>query len=270
MKFRGDSVVFLLFFSIGELFAASTVPAPRNDALPDVVVETDDGRVSHVGDLLRPMGEGPILLLPLFTRCSTTCPTLLHKLEKSVTADRTSSRVRVLVFSFDPAETTASLRAFRTASGIPTDWVLARADEDVTRTLLQYLNYPVMSRGAVFIHPSEIFVLDSSLHWSWTIDGVIWTPEDLANVIERTASPNFVSRLQRHPEVVGWIALGFALGGICLAIGFWARTRTVRAWHLRYPGFCVRSEANRNRERPQQAVLANFARNPNFTQNENH
>jgi len=226
--------------------------------------------MAHLGDLFQSMGEGPVLFLPLFTRCSSTCPALLHKLEQSLAVGPPSSHVRVLVFSFDPTESQASLLAFRSRSGIPTDWVLARADEDVTRTLLQSLNYPVMSRGAVFIHPSEIFVLDSSLHWRWTIDGVIWTPEDLSNVIERTASPNFVSRLQRHPEVVGWIALGFALGGICLAIGFWARPRTIRAWPLRYPGFCVRSEANRNRERPQQAVLANFARNPNFTQNENH
>jgi len=229
LKSGGASVAVLLFLSlVGNVFAANTTPAPRNGALPDIVVQTDDGRVSHLGELLRPGGEGSVLLLPLFTRCSSTCPILLHKLENSLGTGRAPGSVRVLVFSFDPAETQASLSAFRSASGMPAGWTLAHADEEATRILLQYFNYPVMSRGAVFIHPSEVFVLDKSLRWKWTVSGVNCTPANIREAVERSSSEDIVTRFAGHPDVVAWIAFGLALCSVCVVVAFWSRNTAAR------------------------------------------
>jgi len=181
------------------------------------------------------MGRGPVIFLPLFTRCSSTCPTLLHKLEKSLADEPPASHFRVLVFSFDPAETHASLLAFRSASGIPANWILAHADEGATRSVLQYASYSVMSRGAVFIHPSEIFVLDDSFRWRWTIEGVDWTTKDVARVIEQTSSPNFVTRIEAHPQTIAWTAMGLAIGSIVLTIAVRFRHIAARAPALRSP-----------------------------------
>jgi cytochrome oxidase Cu insertion factor (SCO1/SenC/PrrC family) len=233
LKLRVINLAFLLL-AVGQPLFAGTTPAPRNDALPDIIVQTDDGATPHLRELLRSMGDGPVLLLPLFTRCSASCPTLLHKLEESLAVYPPSTRVRVLVFSFDPGETQASLSAFRKASAVPADWQLARANEGVTRELLQSFNYPVMSQGAVLIHPSEVFVFDNALRWRWTIDGVTWTPKDLAHVIERTSSSGFISRIEDDPQGIAWLGFAFALGSVCLAIGFWTFRATFSelwSWH---------------------------------------
>lgn len=212
-----------MVLAFGRLLFANTTPAPRTEGLPDIRVQTDDGRTLDVRDLLRSTGEGPVILLPLFTRCSTSCPTLVQKLKESLAVCPPSMRVRVLIFSFDPAETQASLSTFRAASRFPEYWSIAHAADAPTRDVLRYLNYPVMTRGEVLIHPSRIFLLDESFRWKWTIDGVSWSSKDLANVIEQTEFPGYVSRLESHPEAIAWTALGCALGGICLAITFWSR-----------------------------------------------
>lgn len=199
-------------------------------------MQADDGRTSHLTELLRSMGNGPVLFLPLFTRCSSSCPTLLHRLEESLAFDASASRVRVFMFSFDPTETPATLFAFRSTSRIPGDWRLARADQAATRVLLQYLNYPVMSRGSVFIHPSEIFVLDDALRWRWTLGGIDWSSKDLSEVIERSGSPNFVSRIEGRPEAIAWMALALTIGSIFLTIAFWSRHLAARKRSVRSPG----------------------------------
>lgn len=106
---------------------------------------------------------------------------------------------------------------------MPADWTLAHADEEATRALLQYLNYPVMSRGAVFIHPSEIFVLDNTLRWRWTLNAVDWTSKDLSRVIERSGSADFISRLEAQPQAIGWIAFALAISSFSLVLAFWSR-----------------------------------------------
>jgi cytochrome oxidase Cu insertion factor (SCO1/SenC/PrrC family) len=242
LRFRRVGIA-LVVLAFGPPLFANTTPAPRTEGLPDIRVQTDDGRTLDVSELLRSTGEGPVILLPLFTRCSTSCPTLVQKLKESLAVCPPSMRVRVLIFSFDPAETQASLSAFRAASRFPKYWSVAHAADGPTRDVLRYLDYPVMTRGEVLIHPSRIFLLDESFRWKWTIDGTGWTSKDLAQVIERTDSPGYVSRLESHPEAIAWTALGFALGGICLAITFWSRHLTYSVAGA-FRNRCIPSESN--------------------------
>ena len=168
-----------------------------------------------------------MILLPIFTRCSASCPTLTRKLEAGLAAMKSAQPYRVVVLSFDPLETTESLRLYRAREQMPADWKLVRTQENEVRGFLGFFRYSVMNQEGTLVHPSEVFLLDEGLSWRWTLVGEDWRREELAAAIDRTRSPGFAAWLQAHPERLAWTGLAGAVLGIGVAMGWVVRRKTI-------------------------------------------
>lgn len=194
---------------------ATTVPALQLTAIPDVNVQEADSAPVALRSLLDTQGAGPVILLPVYTRCSASCPILTRKLEAALAKAKSAEPYRVIVVSFDPLETSESLRLYRSREHVPVEWKLVRAQEDDIRNLFGFFRYSVMSQEVALLHPNEIFLLDGDLKWRWTVVGEDWTPQELATTMEQTRSPSLVANLKARPEALAWA--GFA--GLVLSVG---------------------------------------------------
>lgn len=146
---------------------ASPGLAPRGTAVFD-----RHGRRADLAGFLA--GPGPVILLPIFTRCGGTCPTLAGSL-KGALAREHDVPFRVVVFSFDASDRDADLESFRKDLALPDDWTFLRAaDEGGARAFLDQFGYAVLQRNRMFIHPSEMFVLSARGRWSGTFAGGVF------------------------------------------------------------------------------------------------
>jgi cytochrome oxidase Cu insertion factor (SCO1/SenC/PrrC family) len=156
--------------------------------------------------LLSPTGNDPVILLPIYTRCVAGCPVLTHKLETALASMKSTEPYRVI--SFDPLETTESLRIYRAQEHVPANWKIVRSDESEIRRFFEFFRYTVMDQDGALIHPNEVFILDQALNWRWTLVGEDLPNEELATAIAQTRKPGFVAWLKANPERIAWI--GFA------------------------------------------------------------
>src|SRR3954464_14643653 len=133
---------------------AALVPAERRTGLAAFAVIDDAGAARD----LRAIAAGaPALLLPIFTRCTGTCPMTAVYLKDGLA--RAGVPFRVIVLSFDGGDTPGDLRAFRQRFALPADWiVVASGDGAATRALLDGLDFHFMRSEAGFDHPNQTFV----------------------------------------------------------------------------------------------------------------
>jgi cytochrome oxidase Cu insertion factor (SCO1/SenC/PrrC family) len=193
--------------------------ATDSGRIPDVAIWDETGRAHSLWKELQGAGVGPVIVLPVYTRCAASCPTLTRKLEQEASRIGADAHYRVVVFSFDPAETAASLLEFRKREHLPANWLLVRAEEAEARRFFRYFQYSIMSEGAVLVHPNEIFLLDHDLRWRATLLDVDWNGGELREWIERVESPGIRGWLAMHPEKLAWAGFsGMLLGaGFCIA-----------------------------------------------------
>lgn len=137
---------------------ALLLPAERALSLPPLALADDrDARVSL---------QGPLLLLPIFTRCTGTCP------QTAVALHRANPAMPVVLLSFDPADTAQDLRDFRARFDLPAQWRLVRAlDTGAARAFLDQLDFHVMTAEGGFDHPNLAFLFSESGRWTATFAG---------------------------------------------------------------------------------------------------
>lgn len=199
---------------------ATTIPALQPAPVPNVPIFDDASQPASFRTSLNQAGSGPVILLPIFTRCSASCPVLTRKLEVALSGIKSAEPYRVVVFSFDPLETAESLRLFRTHEHIPVDWKIVRANENEIRSFFGFFRYTVMNQDGTLIHPNEIFLLDEGLNWRWTLVGEDWSREELATAISQTRSPGLSARIRAHPEMLAWTGFAAAVLSLGIAIGW--------------------------------------------------
>jgi len=203
---------------------ASTMPALQLATVPDVqVMDGDaDGNAppAPLRTILGAAGSGPVILLPVYTRCSASCPILTRKLEAALEGMKSAAPFRVVLVSFDPLETPESLRLYRGREHVPANWKLVRASEDDIRSLFGFFRYSVMNQEGALLHPNEMFLLDGALNWRWTVAGEDWTPGELAAAIEQTRAPGLVANLKAKPEALAWAGFAGVVLGVGLALGW--------------------------------------------------
>jgi cytochrome oxidase Cu insertion factor (SCO1/SenC/PrrC family) len=164
------------------------------------------------------MGSGSVVLLPIYTRCSASCPLQTQKLKRALSG-LGSAPVRVLVFSFDPAETVATIAEYRKRENIPANWRVIRADQSAVRGFFDFFHYSVFNEKGEMIHPDQIFLLDPSLRWQFTMAGLNWSPQELDEALEETRSPGIVMWARTHPDTLAWTGLfsiAFGVGLLCV------------------------------------------------------
>lgn len=198
---------------------ARIIPAAKTAApIPDAQVIDEFGSRTTVRSMLGTMGSGSVVLLPVYTRCSASCPLQTQKLKRAL-AGLNSASVRVLVFSFDPGETAATLAEYRKRESIPAGWRVIRADESAARGFFDFFHYSVFNEKGQMIHPDQIFLLDPSLHWQFTMAGLNWDLQELGGALSETRSPGIVMWARTHPDALAWAGLfsiAFGVGLLCV------------------------------------------------------
>jgi cytochrome oxidase Cu insertion factor (SCO1/SenC/PrrC family) len=204
-------------------------PAKADVAVQDLAVVDENG-APH--GLLALADGGPALLLPIFTGCAGTCPITTEALKAALTGRQAS--FRVVVLSFDPADTARDLKAFRSRHDLPASWRLVRgAAAAATRAFLDQFYFRVMTAQGGFAHPDETFVLSPKGVWAGTFSGAPFSPDELdrSRVWALAADvPTLANRLLR-PGV--WITAIFAALVFCLPALFALRSLERGLWKIK-------------------------------------
>ena len=203
--------------ALGGAASAELLPPESSHVAPRRLVVSDDQDVLRE---LRGMAAGaPALLLPIFTRCSGTCPLTAVQLKEALGKAR--APFRVIVLSFDEEDRAADLQAFRERFRLPADWILARSDDAAaTREYFDQLGFHFMKSGSGFDHPNRTFVLSPAGAWAATLAGMQFQEMELDAAWWRALSADDATAFRRlggwliRPEA--WIAL--ACVGLAMAL----------------------------------------------------
>ena len=226
MRTRGILVAWLV---LGGAASAELLPPARPRALLRSFVVSDEGDKRHD---LRGMAAGaPTLLLPIFTRCSGTCPMTALLLKEAL--GKAHAPFRVVVFSFDAEDAAKDLTDFRERFGLPAAWLLVRsADGAATRAFLDEMDFHFMKAGGGFDHPNQTFVFSPKGAWAATFAGATFLEGELEAACGRALAaddPTAFRRLGgwlRKPEA--WIMLACAGVAVSL-VGIVLLARKARA-----------------------------------------
>ena len=192
---RAGSIL-VAWLVLGGAAWAGLLPPERHDVLPRGLVVSDDQGARH--DLRAIATGAPTLLLPIFTRCTGTCPMTAHYLHRAL--EKFGTPFRVVVLSFDPEDRESDLREFRERFALPSTWRIVRSDDAAgTRAFLDLLDFHFMKSEAGFDHPDVTFVFSASGRWTATLTGSAFATPDLGTAFERAIAAD-------RPSAVGAIA----------------------------------------------------------------
>lgn len=204
----------------------AVVPAKSDSGrIPNVAIWDEAGQKRSLWAELRRAGDGPVIVLPVYTRCAMSCPTLTRKLAQEAVRLGDSATYRVLIFSFDPTEDTESIREFRKREHVPANWLIVRAEDAEIRSFFDYFHYPIMTEGSVLVHSNEIFLLDHDLNWRATLVDVNWSSAELGEWIGRVESPGVRGWLAMNPEKLAWTGFSGLLLGVGVCVGWLIRRK---------------------------------------------
>lgn len=177
-------------------------------------------------------GSRPTLLVPVFARCAGTCPVTALALRDALAGG--GPAFRVIVLSFDPADTPRSLEAFRARLELPPSWTLARSmDGRPPREALDSLDFRYMRAPGGFEHPDEVFVLSAKGVWAATLTAGRFPPEDLRAAYRLALAADDASLSGRLRSLAArpaaWLAAAAAGLALCLPLVFLLGTRASRA-----------------------------------------
>jgi cytochrome oxidase Cu insertion factor (SCO1/SenC/PrrC family) len=179
--------------------SAELLPPESSRALPHGLAVLDEqDRREDLGTLAK---GAPTILLPVFTRCTGTCPMTAVFLKDALAKART--RFRVVVFSFDADDTAQELRDFRERFALPGGWRIVRSDDAAaTRAFLDELDFHFMRTSAGFEHPNATFVFSPRGAWAATLTGASLAAGDIEAAWRRASSADDPSAFQR---VTAWL-----------------------------------------------------------------
>jgi cytochrome oxidase Cu insertion factor (SCO1/SenC/PrrC family) len=195
--------------------ATAAIPAGTNAGkIPDVTV-WDEANVQHsLWDELRSAGSGPVIVLPVYTRCTMSCPILARMLVQQTAQLSGGMPFRVLIFSFDPGDDAKALRQFRAQKNLPASWLLVRSQPADIQRFCDFFHYSVMTEGPIMIHTNQMFLLDHTLEWRATFVDEDWNAAELRTWMKRVESPGPFAWLTTNPDLL--VFAGF--GGVLLSL----------------------------------------------------
>jgi cytochrome oxidase Cu insertion factor (SCO1/SenC/PrrC family) len=220
-------VVASLLLLPGGATRAALLPAERAHSLPRALAVSDEhGRRL---DLDAAAAGAPTLLLPVFTRCSGTCPLTAVFLRQAL--EKARAPFRVIVFSFDAEDGADDLAAFRERFRLPADWMVLRSDDaGATRAFLDGLDFHFMKAAGGFDHPNQTFVFSPRGGWAGTLTGAAFPAAELEVAFHRAlgaddpALPRRLGAWLIRPEA--WIVLACAGLAFSLAVLLFAQRRS--------------------------------------------
>ena len=209
--------ILLAWLALSGTASAELLLPARSRVVPRSLIVSDERDGRH--DLSQIVAGAPTLLLPIFTRCSGTCPLTAVMLKQALEKARES--FRVIVLSFDDEDRAADLQAFRERFALPAGWLLVRsADAAATRQFFDELGFHFMKAGFGFDHPNQTFVLSPRSAWAATFAGTAFPEAELETAWRRALTaddPTALRKLGRwliRPEA--WIVL--ACAGLAMSV----------------------------------------------------
>lgn len=200
--------------------ARAAVPAPFSAGqLPNITVWDEHDQRHSLWDALGSAGSGPVVVLPIYARCTMSCPVLTRMLVQQTQRLGSGAPYRVLIFSFDSGDAAAALRNFRAEKGLPASWLLVRSNAVDIRRFCDFFHYPVMSEGPVMIHSNTMFLLDSTFRWRATFVDQNWDAADLKKWLHRAESTSLIGRLITTPDAMILAGFGGVLASLLLVLG---------------------------------------------------
>lgn len=201
------------------LAVGSAVPASFNAGqLPNLTVWNENNTPLRLWDALRAAGSGPVIVLPVYTRCTMSCPVLTQMLVQRTARMAAGAPYRVVIFSFDPGDDAAALRAFRAQKRLPPGWLLVRSNAAEIRRFCDFFHYTVINEGPVMIHTNQMFLLDGAFRWRATFVNEDWDAAELSTWMERVGSPGLRGRLAMHPDLLVLLGCGGVVASLLLVL----------------------------------------------------
>lgn len=175
--------------------------------MPDVELIADDDSTFRVSAL---WGK-PIIVSPIFTRCPSACSMITESLRDALRdIGEPGVGYEVLTLSFDPADDSAALRAYRERLSLPPRWRLATASADNRAAFLRAIDFNVipLDEGG-FAHPNLVVVLSPDLKVSSYLHGVAFDAGEVRAALEDASRrASLVARYR--PFILLAAVMGFA------------------------------------------------------------
>lgn len=167
--------------------------------LPDVQFIDSHEKVLRLSDY-----NGKILILhPMFTHCQSTCVFISSRLSAAIKGLPKAERdnFEILSFSFDPAETSESLRKFEKIF----HWKVVRADAVMVQQLLAALDYRTLELNrSNYEHPNLLFIVGKDGVLRDYIYGGDLTSDRLAGILQ---SPRTLSTAKPYVYIAALLGL---------------------------------------------------------------
>ena len=210
------SALFVAFVSTTSFAASVQDVSPQRGRQVAQINWTDDaGRIRRLSEF----GGFPVILLPIYTRCRTACIANVDQLKKALADSSADPRqFRVLLFSFDSAETPSTLARYRTRENIPLAWSVGTASQTDIDALLESIGFQYGKAGTEFAHPNLLIFLDSNLRIAKWIYGTDYSGRDV-DVALKIASGE-TDWIGQHSEWL-YALLLFAGSLLCVALAYY-------------------------------------------------
>ncbi len=216
-------VSFLLLFSYTVF--ANLLPDEKKTIgtyVPDILLEIHTGKKIP----LRVFGEGkPMIINPIYTKCSSACPLMTEGLKKVINDLKDS--VKVISFSIDPRDNLEDLKRFAIDHNLPDNWVVAKSPQ--ANTLLKAIDFRYIYDQSLgeFDHPNFYVIITPTGKISRYIYGVNPRRRDLVLAILEAKRENvrlspvegfFLRCFRYDPErgtyEVDWFFVFDVIGGL--------------------------------------------------------
>lgn len=135
----------------------------------------------------------PLVLIPVFTSCPVTCPMILRDFQASwreALPAISKSGAKVVVVSFDPADTRTSFKNLVTRQKLPRDWIYAVASPGnnfkAFESLLSDLDFryfKLTGQGGGFAHPAGAYIFDGKGTVRRFLAQAEFTREDIVDAV---------------------------------------------------------------------------------------
>ena len=187
----------------------------RGRAVKSIRWTDDAGQVRQLSEF----SGFPVILLPIYTRCRTACVLNVDQLKKALADSSADPRqFRVLLFSFDSAETPSTLAGYRTRENIPLSWSVGTASQADIDALLKSIGFQYGSAGREFSHPNLLIFLDSNLRITKWIYGTEYSGRDVDLALKIAAGES--DWIGQHSQWL-YALLLFASSLLCVALAYY-------------------------------------------------
>jgi protein SCO1 len=221
-------VIFIAFLSTNSFAAIVQDVSPQRGRSVAQINWTDDA--GHVRRLSEFAGF-PVVLLPIYTRCRTACITNVDQLKKALADSSADPRqFRVLLFSFDSAETSSMLARYRMRENIPLAWSVGMGSQTDIDKLLESIGFQYGKAGTEFSHPNLLMFLDSNLRITKWIYGTDYLGRDVDLALKIAAGES--DWIGQHFEWL-YALLLFAGSLLCVALAYHVLQLSVRRRAMR-------------------------------------